>query len=115
MIAMKPIFTLGGFAHSDRLIKIVKRAEIPQLTVSANVYMPYFISAMPRDACHAGCIVRFTTCVALVFSVADHAQINNAIIFWIAVYVVDLIIGPTPVIKRPRKSVVLIQLGVYLG
>ena len=115
MIGVEPIFALCGLTCGDRMIEVAKGADIPQLAIAANVYVPYFISAVPRDARYPGGVINFTARIPLVFRVADNAQIGQTVIFGIAVYVVDLIFRPAPVVKRPREPVVLIELGVYLG
>lgn len=115
VVGMEAVFALGCLADRNSTVEISGLPEVFLTTVYLDRSAPYARALMPTDPGNTGSIVAIPLPVSLVLGITDDAQVTDAVVFGVAVYVIYLIFGPASVVKRPRDPVVLIQLCVYLS
>jgi hypothetical protein len=95
---MIAVLLLGSFSCGNRLIKISELAEVFLSLVYADGGAPHTPAFVPTHTSDTRRIVFLLLGVALVLGVTDNTKVGDPVILWVAVNVVDLILGPTTVV-----------------
>jgi hypothetical protein len=82
-------------------------------TVYPNVGFPFVALPIPRNADVSRRIVLVAKTVLMVFCVRRFAKINNSVVVSDAVYVIDLINGPSAMMQKPSNTMRFILLAVH--